>query len=64
MLKKASRNNDEGNASANASHAYQWDLAVAWGHGRHITVFTYRRILICVTVMLIIVAIVALIWVF
>ena len=61
MLKKASRNKGEDNAGANASNAYHWDLAIAWGHGRHITVFTYRRILICATVMLIIAAIVALI---
>jgi hypothetical protein len=63
VLKKASHNNDAGNASAHASNAYQWDLAIAWGRGRHITVLTYGRMLVCVAIMLVAAAIVAAIWV-
>jgi hypothetical protein len=63
VLKKASHNNDAGNASAHASDSCKWDLAIAWGWGRHITVLTYRRVLVGVAIMVVAAAIVAAIWV-
>jgi hypothetical protein len=59
VLTKASHDNDAGNANAHASNAYKWDLAIAWGWGRHIVVLTYARILVCVAIMLVVAAIVA-----
>jgi hypothetical protein len=60
VTKKPSHNNDAGNASAHASNAYKWDLAIAWGWGRHITVFPPPWwILVSVAIMLVVAAIVA-----
>jgi hypothetical protein len=63
QLKKASRNNDAGNASAHGSNPHHWDFAIAWGRGRHVTVFPPPGwILVCGAVMLVAAALVAAIW--
>ena len=63
MLKKASHSKDADNASAHDSNAYEWDLAIAWGRGRHVSVFPPPQwMLVCVAVILVAATLVAAIW--
>lgn len=63
VLKKASPKNDADNVSTHAGKQYKWDLAIAWGHGRHVTVLTSKRILLGVAIIIVAAAIVATIWI-
>ena len=63
MLRESSRKHDAGAASAHECDASQWDLAIAWGRGRHVTVFPPPRwLLVSVVITLFAAAFLATIW--
>jgi hypothetical protein len=63
VLRKPSLNSDAGNASAHDQSAYGRDFAIAWGRGRHVTVFPLAGwMLACLAVILVVAALLAVIW--
>jgi len=63
VLRETARKHDAGAASAHERDASQWDLAIAWGRGRHVSVFPPPRwLLIGVVITLIAAAFLATIW--
>jgi len=63
VLRETSRKHDAGAAIAQERDASEWDLAIAWGRGRHVTVFPPPRwLLVSVLIALIAAAWLANIW--